>query len=272
MGATAELLGHVVGQLDAALTKGPMPEQLVEALAALREARMTGHRDVLFYGARPVTPRVATALEDHAMELIASTLHVHPMQLAKALQRRAALAKADRKIAGQLTAPFDNLWSRAHHEGRGELERTIVHHSQGRRVVSIARTVALQAEIRAIPMSDLERADFEDALAICTDPELERQLVHEMWSDTRRLRDRLRRVRNAVNHGLPLDAITLNSIRDYSDEISRTALEIALTWFRKGEPGSALLWREENAWVERMDRIDRGLSWAIEDERRDEES
>lgn len=272
MGATAELLANLVGQLDAALTNGPMPEHLVEALAALREARMTGHRDVLVYGARRVTPRVATALEDHAMELIASTLQVHSAQLAEALQRRETLRKAGRRIAEQLTAPFNDDWSREHHEGRRELERSVFDHSQGRRLVSVARIVAIQAEIRALPMSDLERADLQDALAICTDPERERQLLDEIWRETSLVRARHRRVRNAVNHGLPLDAITLNSIRDYSDETSSTALNIALTWFKDGEPGATLLRREENAWIERMDRIDHGLSWAVEDTRAEEES
>jgi hypothetical protein len=72
MGATADILSSVADQLGDALTKGPMPEHLVEALTSLREARMTDHRDVLFYSARRVTPRIATALEDHAMELFAS--------------------------------------------------------------------------------------------------------------------------------------------------------------------------------------------------------
>lgn len=271
MGATSDLLSNILDQLDAALTKGPMPEQLVEALASLREARMTDHRDVTSYGARPVTPRVATALEDHAMELIASTLQVHPKRLAEMLQRREALDQADRQVAGQLTAPFIDAWSREHHEGRVDLEKKIFDYSRGRRLVSVARTVALQAEIRALPMSDLERADFDDVVAICTDPDRERQLLDEMWSETSLLRARHRRVRNAVNHGLPLATITLNSIRNYAGETSTTALHIALAWFKNGDTGETLLQREENAWTERMDRINHGLSWAADSARTEEE-
>lgn len=264
MGATAEILSTIADQLGDALTKGPMPEHLVEALTSLREARMTDHRDVLFNGARRVTPRVATALEDHAMELIASVLGVHPATLATALQRREALVQADRQIADQLMAPFKEAWSREHFEGRQELEGKISDYSSGGREVSVAKVVAFQAEIRTLPMPDLQRADFEDSLAICTDPARERQLLDEMWREASLLRDRHRRVRNAVNHGLPLNVTTLNSIRDYADHTSSTALNIALTWFKNGDPGETLLQREESAWAKRMDRSDHDLSLAVE--------
>lgn len=272
MGATSEMLTSLAGQLGGALTKGPMPEHLIEALTSLREARMTDHRDVLFYNARRVTPRVATALEDHAMELIASVLEVRPEALAKALQRRETLDRVSRQIAGQLKAPFNDAWSRERHENRQVLERQISHYSSGLPRVSIAKTVALQTEIRALPMSDLQRADFEDALAICSEPELERQLLNDIWLETSLLRARHRRVRNAVNHGLPLETTTLNSIRDYANTTSSTALNIALTWFKNGERGETLLQREENVWSERMDRLDQRLSWAAKDKRTEEGS
>ena len=273
MGATAEILSSVADQLGDALTRGPMPEPLVEALTSLREARMTDHRDVLFYGARRVTPRIATALEDHAMELLASVLGVHAETLATALQRREALTEAGSRIADQLMAPFNEAWSREPHESRQELERSISKYSpSGVLLVSVAKAVARQDEIRSLPMSDLQRADLEDALAICTDPNRERQFLENMWRETGLLRARHRRVRNAVNHGLPLDEITLNSIRNYADDTSSTALNIALTWFKSGDPGATLLQREGNAWSDRMDRIGHGMSWAADDARTEEES
>jgi hypothetical protein len=113
-------------------------------------------------------------------------------------------------------------------------------------------------------MSELQRADLEDALAICTDPGRERQFIGEMWREMELLRNRHRRVRNAVNHGLPLRETTLNSIRNYAADTSRTALNIALTWFKNGDTGAALLQREDSAWAERKDRISHGVSWAAE--------
>lgn len=263
MVATAEILSSIADQLGDALTKGPMPEHLVEALNSLREARMTDHRDVLFSGARRVTPRVATALEDHAMELIASVLGVHPAALATALQRREALVQADRRIADQLLAPFNEPWARGDTERRQELEGEILDYSRGRRELLIKKVVTLQDEIRALPMSNLQRADFEDSLLICTAPARQRQLLDEIWREAVLLRDRHRRVRNAVNHGLPLSATTLNSIRDYADHTSRMALNIALTWFKSGDPGETLLQRDEGAWAERIDRINHDLSLAV---------
>lgn len=273
MGGTAEILSRVADQLGDALAKGPMPDHLVEALTSLREARMTDHRDVLFSGARRVTPRIATALEDHAMELFASVLRVPAAELATALQRREALIQADRRILGQLMAPLTEAWSREPYEGREELKRKISKYSRGGfLLVSVAKAVALQDEIRALPMSELQRADLEDALAIFTDPERERQFLGEMWRETELLRNRHRRVRNAVNHGLPLHGTTLNSIRNYAGDTSRAALIIALTWFKNGDSGAALLQREDKAWADRKDRISHGISWAAEDEQTARES
>jgi hypothetical protein len=272
IGGTGEILSTVGEQFADVLAKGPMPEQLVEALASLREARMTDHRDVSFYGARRVTPRVATALEDHAMELFASVLTVDALKLAISLQRQEALRRADGRIAGQLMAPLEQAWSRGPNAGRDELERKISTCSRdGIRLVSVAKAVALQDEIRALPMSALNRADLEDALAICTVPDRERQLLDETWRETGLLRTRHRRVRNAVNHGLPLDETTLNSIRNYAESTSKTALDIALTWFKNGESGAALIQREEKTWTERMDRISSGVSCADDDARTNKE-
>lgn len=135
----------------------------------------------------------------------------------------------------------------------------------------MAKVVALQAEIRALPMSDIQRADFEHSLAICIDPARERQLLDEMWREASLLRARHRRFRNAVNHGLPLRVTTLNSVRDYADHTSSTALNIALTRFKNGDHGETLLQREEGAWAERMNRIDHDLSFAEEHTLTDED-
>ncbi len=262
MGATAEILSSVAEQLDDALNRGPMPERLVEALTTLREARMTDHRDVHFGGVRPVALRLATALEDHALELLAAVLNVKAGDLADALQKREALSYASRRVGTQLSAPLAETWSREPHPGRDALARAIITHSRAGTFVSIAKAVELQDEIRDLPMSDLERADFEDAIAVCTDPLREEQLLDEALADTELLKKRLRRVRNAVNHGLPLDATTLGSVRDYAEATSRGALHLALTWFKTGDSGATLLKREEDAWTARKDRIGRGESWA----------
>lgn len=265
IGATADVLSSVTAQLGEALANGPMPADLVEALTSLRDARMTDHRDVLFYSTSRVTTRTATALEDHAMELFASVLRVRSRSLADAVQRRQALAEADRRIATQLMAPFDNAWAREHDVAREELERKTSKYSPaGVQLVSFEKVVARKDEIRALAMTRLQHADFEQALSVCTDPDQERQFLEQMWHETGLVRSRHRRVRNAVNHGLPLDENTLNSVRHYADATSSSAMNIALTWFKNGDPGETLLHREEDAWSERMDRIGHGLSWAGE--------
>jgi len=75
-----------------------------------------------------------------------------------------------------------------------------------------------------------------------------------------------------VNHGLPLDETTLNSVREFADATSSTALNMALTWFKSGTTGEILIRREEAAWSDRTARIDRGESWAAADARIAEEA
>lgn len=271
IGATADVLSSVTGQLGEALAKGPMPADLVDALTSLRDARMTDHRDVLFYGTSRVSARTATALEDHAMELFASVLGVRSDSLAGAVQRRQALAEADHRIATQLMAPFDRAWVREHDVVREELEREISKYGPtGVRLVSFEKVVLRKDEIRALAMTRLQRADFEHALSVCTDPHQERQFLEEVWHETGLLRSRHRRVRNAVNHGLPLDENTVNSVRDYADVTSSSAMNIALTWFKSGDLGEVLLQREEDAWFQRMQRIGDGSSWAAVDAQTDD--
>lgn len=267
IGATAEVLKDVLSHLSDALAKGPMPDRLIEALASLREARMVDHRDVIFHGARRVSPRVATALEDHAMELFASVLQVRAIDLATALQRREALDRADRQIAGQLMTPFNESWALEHHDGRRQLEDEISEYSSdGTRLVSIAKAIGSQTELRALPMTRLELADLNAAIATCIDPARERALLDEIWCETGVLRNRLRRVRNAVNHGLPLHYASLESVREYADATSRVALNIALSWFKTGTPGAVLLQREQDAWNNRIERTNQGRNWVSEHE------
>lgn len=262
IGVTAEVLSDVAKQLNAALARGSMSDDLIEGLLALREARMTDHRDVLFYGARPVTPRVATALEDHAMELFASTMRVAPTTLASALEYQQAMRQSGNRIAVQLYAPFHESWATEHHQARDDIQRRVVSYSNDSAELSIVDAVDLREEIRALPMSDLQRADFEDAVAVCTDPRRERALLDQVLAEMRVLRARLRRARNAVNHGLPLHSTTLGSVRDYSDSTSSAALYMALTCYKNEVSGATTAGRERAAWQQRRARIDRGLSWA----------
>ncbi|QOT19794.1 hypothetical protein [Paenarthrobacter sp. YJN-5] len=201
------------------------------------------------------------------MELFSSVLRVRSDKLAETIQLQEALAQAGRRTAKQLRAPFDGACAREHHPGRKELEQEISDYGRGGGVlISVSKAAAHHDELRALPMSDLQRADLEDALKICTDPVHERELLEEMQDETKLLRDRHRRVRNAVNHGLPLSETTLNSVREYADETSRTALNIALTWFKKGADGPALLQKRDKQWADRVERIAQGMSWAEEED------
>lgn len=272
IGVTAEILHETAEQLGQSFDNAPMPDPLLEALSALREARMTDHRDVRFYGARPTAPRFATALEDHAMELIASVLSVRPDALAKALAVGYGVELFESTVLSQLMSPFYRGAMTEAHAQRQQLEDVVSRFDRGGvRVVDVAKVVAHQADIRELPMTALQRADFEDALLACTSPEREAQLLDSGHHEAELLRARHRRVRNAVNHGLPLAATTLGSVRAYAEATSQTALDFALTWFIGERTGAELLSQETRLRSDRLARIARGESWADEAPRLDEE-
>ena len=265
MGDTATVVTEVIDALNAPLASRPMPAPLVDALTTLREARMTNHRDVLFYGAREMSPRMATALEDHAMELLAAAMGTSGKVFADALNIHEALRRARRFAAGGLLAPLDRQWSDEERQRHDELERKVTTYERGARLVSVSGVVAHLEELRMLPMSDLQRADFEAAVTACTEPAAERRLMELVQEDTRVLQLRHRRVRNAINHGLPLNAAALHSIRSYAERTSGTGLNIALNWYIADDDGPARVGRPAQDWITRMRRIDAGTSWADED-------
>lgn len=262
VGATGEILHEIENELGPALRSGPMPEPLIEALSCLREARMTDHRDVRFYGARPVSPRFATALEDHAMELIASVLEVRADRLAEAMELGYGQRLAGHRVSTLLLSPFEHSWVIEQREHREELERAVSRYDGGRLIVSIANMVAHQERIRSLTMTPCQRADFEEGILISTDPTREHLLLRQAREDAALLRARHRRVRNAVNHGLPLAPATLGSVREYAESTSQHCLDLALTWFSGAESGSTLLSKVTDEWSRQVDRAKCGVSWA----------
>lgn len=264
IGVSGTVLKEVAEQLGEALAQGPMSEPLVEALASLSEARMTDHRDVIFYGARRVSDRTATALEDHAMELIASLLQVEARSLAASLQQSEAIKGLDRRVSDQIMAPFRDAWA-SDDEGqvRQRVER-VLSSNQGRVTFSIANILNMETDIRGLPMTWLQRADFDDALAIVTNTGQEQVALDEELLQAELLRARLRRVRNAVNHGLPLSTATLSSVRAYAEATSRLALNMALTNFMRGVTGASLLAAAGDVLAQRRRRLLCRRNWASE--------
>lgn len=129
----------------------------------------------------------------------ARRLQGSPRQAGPPHQSRLVVTSVDACLEGCTRASGEYL------PGRKELEQQISDYGRGGGVlVSVSMAAAHHDELRALPMSDLQRADLEDALKICTDPVHEREFFEEVQDETKLLRDRHRRVRNAVNHGLPL--------------------------------------------------------------------
>ena len=230
MGATSELVESWSTRLEASLSQGPMPAALMEALSAIKEARLTDHRDVHFYDARPVTPRVATALEDHALEQIATLAQLKPEKLMNELMSAEASRAWDRWLAGALTAPLSHRDETAEqYREREAVERTVCRHTAyGTREVDIVEAWKARDALRSLARIPAIQADLEEALLAISVPAEEKRSRARVLAATELIRSRHRRVRNAVAHGNPASPAGIGSIRDYSDSVASDAVYIAL--------------------------------------------
>lgn len=230
MGATSELVESWSTQLDTALSNGPMPGALMEALGAVTEARLTDHRDVHFYDARPVTPRVATALEDHALEQVATLAQLKPEKLMNELMAEEAGRAWDRWVAGAVTAPLNYREETAEqHREREAVERAICRHSSyGIREVDLRKAWEARDALRKLARVPAVRADLEEALLAISNPAEEKRTRARILAATELVRLRHRRIRNAVAHGNPASPAGIGSIRNYSDSVASDALSLAL--------------------------------------------
>lgn len=250
MAATSEILKSVARRINLAMTEKPMPEYLVEALVALREASMTNHRDVDSYGTRAVTPRVATALEDHVMELISSIASMSPTDLAVVIEEREVEWRFQQRILKGIMSPFEREFNSIGNSNTSErldtLEKQISHYDKGGRVISIKKAIELRGDLLDLPMTNLARADLEASLTAATEPKYETRMFDDIRTEVGRVRARHRRVRNAINHGNPVTQFALQSIRGFSERSARSAVNLALEAYATGIPISSMLNEERD--------------------------
>lgn len=262
MRATADVVEYWAKELAPALEAGAMPDFLIEALSAFREASMIDHRDVSFYNARPTSPRIATALEDHAIELVASLAVTTPENLVSQLEAQEVEHQAEQMILKALLEPIDQ----SHHESKEiaetaeAIESSIVEYSEGTRLVSLSKAWDAKEKIRALPMSLSMRTTFEDGLRAISSVDAERAVLDRARLVIETVRARHRRVRNAVTHGNPVTSAALDSVRNFSRSMSRSALDLALNSFASSRPIETLLAENARYREEATEKMASGMS------------
>jgi len=243
MRATADVLEHWAKELGPSLEAGPMPDFLVEALSAFRQATMIDHRDVSIYNERPITPRLATALEDHAIELVASLASTTPETLVAELEEQEVEDEAEQLILTALLAPIDRNRgaNRDLAQSSEALEADVAEYSEGTRFVSLRKTWEARERLRSLPISPATRVTFEAALDAISSVAAEKELLARARAKVAIVRARHRRVRNAVTHGNPVTPAALEGVRSFSRRTSRAALSLALRSFGSRKPIATLL-------------------------------
>jgi hypothetical protein len=249
MGATSELVQYWAQSLHDALDRGPMPEFLIEALASVREAGLIDHRDVHSYDTRPVTPRLATALEDHAVELIATLGGLTADELMDAMTARGEDREVDQVMLGALLEPIEYVretlfWGDSE---VGALERSFTHFDAGARVVTLRKVWDARDALRALPMPPSIARGLEAALEEISDSRAEERVIAAVRASVEVLRGRHRRVRNAITHGNPVSEAAVESVRDFSQRVAGSAVNLALNAFAVHRSVRELLDEEHEA-------------------------
>lgn len=231
---TAILVRGLAAQFHTPLAQRALPADLADAVQALREAGMVDHREVTMYGARAITPRFATALEDQAMELIASFGGLPAPTLGDAMCAIEVDRRFDQMLSRGLTAGYASTRN-------APVWAAIILHGRGGPEFDVLRALDAKDRLRALPMTVLERADFEDAVSVASDATSERRRLAEIATQVKLIRERHRRVRNSISHGNPVSDAALDSIRDYSSSNATTALHYALHAFTTNDSLDHLL-------------------------------
>jgi hypothetical protein len=239
-----------------------MPDFLIEALTAFREASMIDHRDVRIYDARPISPRVATALEDHAIELVASLAATTPENLVAELAAQEVEDLAEQMILKALLDPIDQSRHASQElaESAQAVEALIAEYSEGTRLVSLVKAWDAREKIRSLPMSPSTRTTFEDGLSAISSTDTEQAILERCRQIIERLQARHRRVRNAVTHGNPVTPGALDSVRKFSRSTSRAAVGLALNSFVSGRPIATLLTESAGFRDDAVHRMASGMS------------
>ncbi|WP_150954674.1 hypothetical protein [Microbacterium testaceum] len=244
---SSEILQHLSEELDGAMSSREMPDFLVEALAAAREARLTDHRDVRSFSARPVTPRVATALEDHAIEQIASLAQMNSLELTDALTELEIERHAGQLELELLLAPLqvDDM------DNRHELVDTIYDRFSdiselGTRIVDLTRLWENRRHLEDFACPPAAAAGLRQGFTIITSVDAERLHLAAIRGEMEVVRARHRRVRNAVVHGNPVGAAALHSVRNFSRAMTDDAINLALQAFASDTTIAAVLAQHEN--------------------------
>lgn len=239
---TMSLIASWSMRLSDALDRGPMPEFLMDALGAVREASLTDHRDVHFYDARPVTPRVALALQDHAMEQVASLAQMKPDLLIANLMEDEVDHLWDQTVSAAVWAPLAGRRTDPNeHREQLRLQAAIVRYGGGGRVLEVEKVWALRSELEAFARDTAARCSLLAGLAAISDAAEEARVRDVARTEGAVVRSRHRRVRNAIVHGNPVSSAAMASVSDFSDRITRNALGIALESYATGRTVTDLL-------------------------------
>lgn len=234
---TYEILRLWTSKLDDALSISEMPELLVEALRTFREANIINRYDSSLPYEPVVTSKIATALEDHVIELIASLAGLTPEHLISALEARETDYLWQDLIFDSLLAPL------SHNHNKPEIlkevesiKRDITRtDSSGTQHLVLKNIWKEQSRLRALPISLAVRNEFQYGLAVISSADLEMTSRDYVRQSITLIRMRHRRVRNAITHGNPLTSAAVNSVRAFSERMARTAIGFALDSFIAGE-------------------------------------
>ncbi|UOR01510.1 hypothetical protein MUN77_15490 [Leucobacter allii] len=238
-----EILEDWGAELDPVMRSRRMSPFLVEALSTFRDASMTSHRDVTWGGERAVSERIATALEDHVLELVSSLASMEPDTVSDQLLQFAIHDWFSERVVSAIMSPTQRRNEMHSFDEQHDLANEITKLSRNgnRRVVLIQEAVRREADLRGFARDPAEELGIAQACRSVRDPAFKAKLFSEFEQEMRVLAKRHRRVRNAITHGNPVLPGTLAGVRKYSRYIAQQAIGVALESYKANKPVVQLL-------------------------------
>ncbi len=219
---TARELARTGPRLGAVLAGSPLPTDLAEALRTATEARTAHVRSKVLLNDRVVELVAANAGAENAESLMSLLLGSWP----EAGWQTQVLNGVQRALeAGRWTSADRRL------ELASELQ---THGEDGNYVLHLTATFRHAKELLEFFPNKWLASSTADVFATFEDGPAYLAFIEEQRRECEILKTRLRRVRNALTHGNPVQVESIQTVQDLGQYCSTAALQQALDAFRDG--------------------------------------
>lgn len=256
-GITARAIEEHGPRVASALADGELPRFLAAALEVQTTADRPFSRDMALRKPSEADIRSVIPLSDRVVQHIAAHAALAPNELFKLLGRRWPHSRwlVDMQRAVQMCL----LGGGYRNELRSELTREWIGNNPSRPWILFVADRS--DDLLSLCRIESERAWIRRMFASVSDYTEYCSLIGYYTAEGAVLEDRRRRVRNALVHGNPASFAIIDSVREYAQFLSRTALNLALESYVEGTAPAASLAKRSDEFTAMQEGQDAAGYW-----------